>query len=225
MAHPIATFLEGIFRALSEDPATAGVHWTAREAVIYVNDFLLLLAEVRPDALAQVTAAHPLVAGTTQGLPAGAFQLFDVLANGAGEAVRLVDRKMLDASLPTWRSATAGQPTNYTFDESQPDTFEVYPPAPSSGATVKLRAAHYATPITLPLGSAAPTTVTGDLPFDDELVGAAREYVLYRCKSIDADFAPGVVAAAQTHLMQCARSLGVELAASQASSPKAAKGA
>jgi hypothetical protein len=220
MAKTNQSFIEEVLHQLMEDEATAGVRWKVYELVRYMNAGLLWIAEARPDAMSTYNHNFALSVGTRQTLPAGGYKLFEVLGNAAGGAVRLVDRKMLDAVLPAWRSG-AGSTTikNYVYDEREPETFEVYPPA-AIGAALRIRFAQHATPITVPSPSAVPSDVSGNVPLDDQNITALREYVLFRCKAKDADFAPGVVDAAQTHLSLAVQSLGVELAATGSTSPR-----
>lgn len=218
-----AAFIESLFTALSEDPTLAGVHWDARELVQYLNDGLNKIAVARPDAVTATAAAHALTAGVKQGLPTGGFKLFEVLANKTGNAVTPVDRRMLDACVPGWRIATGVQDILHCiYDPREPAAWESYPPA-ASGATVTVRYAAYPTPVTLPSADALPSAVGGNVPLPDLFVNPLREYCLYRAKSKDADFAPGVIAAAQQHLALCERDLGAELAATTATAPRKAQ--
>lgn len=215
-------FIESVLMALVEDKATAGVRYKVWEIVTYLNDGLRKIAEVRPDAVATTAAAHALAAGVTQGLPSGGFKLLEVLANKDGAAVTPVDRKILDACEPGWRALTGVQAVLHCiFDPREPATWECYPPA-ASGATVRVRYAAYPQAVTVPADTAVPNDVSGNVPLPDLFINALREYVLFRLKSKDAEFAPGVVAAAQQHLALCERDLGVELSATIANAPKKA---
>lgn len=220
MAKTNRAFIEEVMSHLMEVETTAGVRWLVRDIVRYMNAGLLWIAEARPDAVSTYNGNYALAVGARQTLPAGGFKLFEVLGTADGDAIRLVDRKMLDASLPGWRAATGSTtPKNYVYDEREPEVFEVYPPA-AIGAAVRLRYAQHATPITVPADSAVPSDVPGNVPLDDQHLTALREYVLFRAKARDADFAPGVVAAAQTHLSLAVQALGVEMAATNATSPR-----
>lgn len=220
MARTNQAFLEEVLGHLMEVESTAGTRWTVRDLVRYMNAGLLWIAEARPDALSTYNANYALAVGARQALPAGGFKLFEVLGTAAGAAVRLVDRKMLDAAMPGWRAATGSTTIkNYVYDEREPEVFEVYPPA-ASGAAVRIRYASHATPITVPADTAVASAVSGNVPLDDQFHNALREYVLFRAKAKDSDFAPGVAAAAQTHLSLAAQALGVELAATNSTSPR-----
>lgn len=218
-------FINSVLRPLMESVDTAGVRWTVREVCEYMNAGFVWIAENRPDAVEAYNPDFDLALGAKQALPTGGFKLFEVPANADGTAIRLVDRKMMDVALPGWR-AVAGSTTikNYVFDEREPDAFEVYPPA-ASGAAVQIRYAAHPTPITLPTENAIPSAVTGNVPLDDLRLNALREYIFYRCKSKDADFAPGVLAAAQAHLSMALQALGVELKATAATGPRSSDAA
>lgn len=217
-----AALIESVFKALLEDETAAGVRWDARELVQYENDGLVKIAVARPDAVTTTAAAHALSAGVAQGLPTGGFKLFEVLANKTGNAVTLVDRRMLDACAPGWRIETGAQDILHCiYDPREPAAWECYPPA-ASGATARVRYAAYPTPVSLPAANATPASVSGNVPLPDLFINPLREYMLFRAKSKDADFAPGVVAAAQQHLANCERELGAELAATAATAPRTA---
>lgn len=220
MAKSNREFIEDVMRLLTEDITTAGVHYKVHQIVRAMNAGLLWIAELRPDALSTYEPNHACAVGARQALPAGGFKLFEVLANANGAAVRLVDRKMLDAVMPGWRAATGSTTIkSYCYDEREPEVFEVYPPA-ASGAALRLRYAKHATAITVPADTAVPSGVSGNVPLDDQHVNALREYVLYLLKSQDADFAPGVVMAAQMHLQLASTALGAEYGATTATSPR-----
>lgn len=217
-----ASLIESVFKALSEDETVAGVHWDARELTQYLNDGLLDIAMTRPDSVTTFAAAHALTAGVRQTVPTGGFKLFEVLGNKTGNAVTPVDRRMLDACTPGWRIATGVQDILHCiFDPREPAAWECYPPA-ASGATAALRYAAYPTPVTLPSASALPSAVSGNVPLPDLFVNPLREFILYRAKSKDAEFAPGVLAASQQHLANANRMLGAELAATAATAPRKA---
>lgn len=217
-----AALIESVYKALVEDETAAGVRWDSRELVQYLNDGLLLFAQARPDLFSTEAASHALVAGVRQTLPTGGFKLFEVLANAAGTAVTPIDQKILNACVPGWRGVTqAANILHFMFDPRQPAYWECYPPA-TNGTTARLRYAAYAAPVSLPSASALPSAVSGDVPAPDVVINPLREYILYRAKSKDADYAPGVLAASQTHLANCERQLGAELAATAATAPRKA---
>lgn len=207
------SFIEGVLITLAEDEATAGERWTVAETVRAMNQGFLWIAEKRPDALATYDASAAIAAGSRQTLPSGGFKLLDA------PGLILADRRIMDAVLPGWRTATAATPTDYLYDERQPQVYWLYPPAAGS-STIPLLYAKHATAISAPAADAVPSAVSGNVPIDDELIPALRDYVLYVLKSKDADFAPGVVAAAQTHLQLATTALGVELQATVATSPR-----
>lgn len=218
-------FINSVLRPLMEAVDTAGVRWTVREVCEYTNAGLEWVAVNRPDAVEAYNANYALTAGAKQALPTGGFKLFEVPSNADGTAIRLVDRKMLDVALPGWRAATGSTTVkNYIYDEREPDSFETYPPA-ASGAAVRIRYAAHPTPLTLPSESAVPSAVSGNVPLDDQHINALREYVFFRCKSKDADFAPGVQAAAQAHLTLALQLLGVELKSTSATGPRSSDAA
>lgn len=217
-------FIESVFKALMEDKATAGTRWLVSEIVTYLNDGLLKIAVARPDSVTTTASAHTLSAGSKQTLPTGGFKLFEVLAATAGGAVTLIDQKLLNVCVPGWRAMTGvADIVHFMFDPREPASWECYPPAAASGATVRVRYAAYPTPVTVPSDAAIPSGVAGNVPLPDLFINPLREFVLFRAKTKDADFAPGVAAAAQQHLAIAERELGAELAATAATGPRTAQ--
>ena len=161
-----------------------GVRWLDTELLNWINDGQRLIALVRPDSSVSNTTVT-LVAGTKQTIPADGLRLLDVTrnigANGAGGRVcRNVDRDVLDTQNINWHSeAQMDVVKNFVYDNRDPKTFYVYPPATTSA---KLEIIYSKNPTNCV--DTASTLAVADIYADPLL-----NYVLYRAYSKDAEFA------------------------------------
>lgn len=112
-----------------------GIRWGDAELFDWTNDATNQLVVELPTARA-VSENIALVDGARQSLEApGAILLLDVTRNmksdgEIGRAIRIVDRQLLDDQEPDWYTkARSEKILHYTFDERQPRSFFVYPPA------------------------------------------------------------------------------------------------
>jgi hypothetical protein len=164
---------------------TTNTRWPASELIGWLNDAQLEIVLQKPEA-SITNESVAMTAGTKQSLPASGIQLIDVIRNmGAGgatpgNAIRIIDRKILDAQVPDWH-LTAGAAAvieHYMFDERDPENFYVYPP---SDATTQIEIVY----------SSAPTTVTAgqNISLADVYANCILDYILYRAYSKDADYA------------------------------------
>jgi len=171
---------------------TTGVRWPVTgELVLWVNDAQREIALLKPDASA-VNTTVTLASGTKQEIPSGGNRLLKVVRNmsassgGAGKrAIRLVDLSVLDSQTPNWHDpATTGDAAHtnivkhYSYEESNPRNFYVYPGV-SGNAYVEL------------VYSANPATValSDNLSIPDIFANAIMNYVLYMAYMKDAEFA------------------------------------
>lgn len=198
------------------------VRWTRTEKQDWINDAYREILLHRPDANSH-TATVLLAAGarqklydpTTINIP-GAIGILDVVRNMAAtsskRAIRLVERRILDAQLPGWANETPSvNVLHWMSDLKTPKEFLVYPPA-TALAQVEIvyssvPAAHALTAVQLdPLGN--DTTVVN---IDDIYVNAIVDYVLYRAFLKDAEVAANAARAA-SHLGAFNTSLGIKTA-------------
>jgi hypothetical protein len=171
---------------------TTGVRWPVTgELVLWINDAQREIALLKPDASA-VNTTVTLATGTKQEIPSGGNRLLKVVRNmsassgGAGKrAIRLVDLSVLDSQTPNWHDpATTGDAAHtnivkhYSYEESNPRNFYVYPGV-SGNAYVEL------------VYSANPATValSDNLSIPDIFANAIMNYVLYMAYMKDAEFA------------------------------------
>lgn len=133
-AQVIINDIEAILQDESND------FWTEAEHLKAINDGMKEICTIKPDAYT-VAASVTLAEGVVQDVPTGAFGIQDITCNmgvspGAtpGKAIRLINRKVLDAMNINWQSATAAAVVDYyMYDERYPLKFMVSPPQPSSG--------------------------------------------------------------------------------------------
>lgn len=161
-----------------------GVRWLDAEFLKWINDGQRVIALVRPDSCVSNTTVT-LVAGTKQSLPNDALRLLDIVRNinadnSAGRTVRLVDRSVLDTQNVNWHSETgAAVVKNFIYDNRDPKTFYVYPPALS---TSKLEILYSKNPTDV-------TTTSSTIAVADIYSDPLLNYVLHRAYSKDAEFA------------------------------------
>lgn len=193
-------------RILLKDPD--GVRWDDSTLLRWLNGAQLAIVGVRPDAKATKVDLD-LVPGVEQSIPAGGTRLLDVPRNVAGRAITLISRDDLNAYDPDWYSGSpAAIIKHYTFDESDPKSFEVYPPA-AAGAKARV------------LFAAIPTdcaTLDADVDLDDIFEGPLIDGICYRAWSEDGDSAPDAGRAANA-LATFMQALTGKSAADQASRP------
>lgn len=198
-------------RIVLHDPAAT--RWSDTELALWINDGCKYIALVRPDSCA-VNAAMTLAAGTKQsiaGLTPPGVRLLDVVRTSAGRGITIADRQELDTWRPTWHADTAGPTENYVYDNRDPKTFYVVPPA-TVGAQIDI--IYSRVPVEITSGELATVTLSPG----DEYADALLNYVLFRCYAKDAEATHNADLAAM-YLQACNASLGVKTTADVAMSP------
>jgi len=203
------------------------VRWPVSELVRWLNDAQRTVVKVRPDAT-NTTTSMTLVAGSRQdldnaGLSPPPAKLIEITRNTATtsskQAVRLVDRRILDAQTPGWHNLTGSvNIVHYMFDARDPKTFYVYPPA-TSAAQLEVMYAAYPSDITEPADGSIWSAVVGDLSMPDIYADDVLNLILYRAYSKDSEYA-GNAERAASYLNAVVASLGAEISATMAVSPK-----
>lgn len=201
---------------------STSIRWPTNELVRYLNDGQREVALHRPDAM-RANAAHPLVAGSRQTLPANGTKLIEVIRNSSGSkrAITQTKREILDASTVNsgWHNlAGTTEVLHFTYDPRDPTTFYVYPPAAASGASVDLVYAAMPADVTEPADGALYTAVSGSISVPDIYGNVLQDYILYRSYTKDSAYA-GNAARAQAHYTMFANALGIEIKATMAVSP------
>jgi len=179
----LASSIIGKARVILQD-ATA-VRWIDDEMLGWVNEGQREIVLLKPDA-SVTTSAVQLVAGTRQSIPATGIILLDVVRNMGsgstpGRAIKQINRTILDEQIPTWHvDAPSNTALYFTYNDSSPKTFYIYPPQTSSPTSVEV------------VYSSAPTDcalVSSAIALDDIYAGSLIDYVLYRAYSKDAEYA------------------------------------
>lgn len=174
---------------LNDQDAT---RWLDSELVSWINDAQKLIALVRPDASVSNTSLT-LVAGTKQSVPAGGFRLLDVIRNlgndgiTGGRSIRVVDREVLDSQDPMWHTgAQSGTIKHFIYDNRNPLTFYVYPPAV---AGTKIEVMYSVAPAEIVYSANnVNATMAALLTVADIYLESVLNYVMYRAYSKDAEF-------------------------------------
>lgn len=176
---------------LDKDRADDQARWTDDELIRWLNDSRMAILTRRPAACSK-TVVQTLVAGTLQSLPDGGVMLLDVVRNmgtdGAtpGRSIRRTDRQNIDDNDMYWhKGRSSTEISQFTYDDRNPKEYFVFPPA-TAGTRVQI--VHAAIP-------AAVTALTDNLDIGLEYMDAPVNYVCYRAKSKDSEYANAAEAA------------------------------
>lgn len=196
-----------------------GVRWVDGELAGWLNEFYQAAVGLKPD-VATVNEELTLAAGTKQTIPATGLRLLDVIRNTSGKmtGISVTTRKSLDTIRRAWHSDPAtNRIEHYVFDDLDPKTFYVYPPA-EAGATVEILYSIVPAPHDLTNGWA--TYSAEAFKLNDAHAPAATDYILYRAFSKDAE-SPQNLNRARMHYQNYAQQLTGKRQADQAYSPNA----
>jgi len=196
---------------------STGVRWPDSECLEWLNNGQRAIVNLRPEA-SVLNETMVLVAGTKQTIPASGIQLIDVIRNmvGAGQltpggVIRLVDREVIDSTVPTWHSDTAaanGEVQHYVFDGRDPKTFYVYPQSAGVNGVELIYSV-----------SPADVAAVGNvITLDDIYSNALLDYILYRGYSKDAEYA-GNISRASGHYQAFINSLGLGVKSNKSVNP------
>lgn len=187
---------------------TTNTRWPSDELFDWLSDGQREIVLNKPDAYA-TNEAVVTVEGTKQTIPAAGITLIDVIRNMGvtdgttpGNAIRIIEREILDAQRPDWHTETPVAVTlHYMFDKRDPKNFYVYPPQPGTDMGY----------LELIYSSAPPdpTDIAAVITLDDIYGNALLDYILYRAYSKDADYAANAMRAVG-HLSAFQKSLGIK---------------
>lgn len=171
--------LNGVRMTQLNDPEA--VTWSDAVLITALNQSLLMLALVRPDASSKI-ATLSLEAGSRQFIPNDGVRLLRVVRNidaaGAiGRAVRLVQQEDMDSMSPDWHIITGNIVKEYMFDSRSPKHFYIYPNVPA-GSKVEVEYSSY-------VDSVTETNVGDALPVSPVFAQPLQELMLYKLLSGD----------------------------------------
>lgn len=124
-------------------------------------------------------AEFTLLQDAMQTIPEGGVRFIDILRNVAGGPVRKIEKKVMDDVLPGWmiEETTAGI-EHFMFEEEKPTIFWIYPVPSDDTQKIKLS---YAAAVSLISDTEDP------LILPDIYIPAIKEYVLWRCQSMEGE--------------------------------------
>lgn len=177
---------------LDKDRGADEARWSDDELLRWINDCRMAILTRRPQACSKL-ASVALLAGTKQTIPENGVELYDITrnmgmdGNTPGRSIRRTDRQNLDDMDLTWhagpQSAVISQ---YTYDDRTPKTYYVSPPA-KVGTHIEIAYAAIPDPV---------SSLTDTLDLGLENMDAVVNYVAYRSKSKDSQYANAGEAAA-----------------------------
>lgn len=218
MAVTVADIVNHAKRILQETGAE-GTRWTNDELGGWLNEFYQAAVGLKPD-VSTVNEEVTLTAGTKQAIPSTGLRLLDVIRNTTGKmtGISVKSRQSLDAIRRAWHSDPATtRIEHYVFDDLDPRTFYVYPPA-DTGAAVEIL---YST-VPEPHDLSTTFAVYGGEVFklNDAHAPAATDYILYRAFAKDSE-TPQNLNRSQMHYQSYVQQLTGKRQADQAYSPNA----
>lgn len=186
------------------------IRWSKSELLMWINDAASEIV-VRKPAAGSKTTTLTLVGGVLQTLPERTHMLLDIVRNVNGKRITVADRHRLEDSAPNWYDMTANATRHYCYEDRNPQSFYVYPPATEGQQVEAVIAA-------IP---AKVEDVSGQLDLGIEYMGVIVSYALYRLLSKDSEEANASIAIA--HYQAFSEALGSGTAAQLDSSPNKAK--
>jgi hypothetical protein len=196
------------------------VRWSLAEISRWMNQAAGEIATMHPRASAQYLTLT-LGAGVRQDLrvidSAKAWiRLHELVCNVSGSdptgpTIRLVSRSAMDSVFRTWRASTgASAVKEYTLDEREPFTFDVYPPQSAAGTKVlALASVRPAAFCVLNAGATALSDASEVIPLADGFEVPLIDYTLFRMFSKDAND-PAYAGRAAMHLQAFQGAMGIE---------------
>jgi hypothetical protein len=177
-------------RTITNDPNDVVYSLSQKEQAL--NEAIRAVSLHRPDSAATTTNVA-LVSGTKQSLPSDCVRLIRVVRNksGAGatttgKSVRLMDLNRISDWVVDWHNVTGDDVLEYGYEQSNQNTFWVYPHIGS--ASNKFVEVIYQRSI--------PDVVSADtFPINDLYSVAVKEWMLYSLWSSDNEQSPNYQAA------------------------------
>lgn len=211
---PIATIINDA-RTVLQEVTVDGTRWTNDELAGWLNEFYQAAVALKPN-VSTVNETKTLDPGTKQTLTEGG--LVDVVRNTVGnmKSISVTSRRTLDTLRRNWHSEPATTTIEqFVFDELDPRTFYVYPPA-DSGAEVEL--IRWAVPAPHDVSTGIGVYGLELFKLDDAYAPAATDYLLFRAFAKDSE-SPANAGRSQTHYQLFLQRLTGKGQVDQATSP------
>lgn len=151
--------------------------WSDADLVRYLNEAVLQIALVRPDATAK-TSSVQLAAGTKQDIPADGLRFIKLTrnmgSNGStpGDSIGIADYDVLTQFSRNWHSqAQQSSVRDYVFDEVNPTVYFVDPPVTAS-PQVWVELVYSYAPVAV--------TLSDNIPLEDVYIGPIKDW-MRRC--------------------------------------------
>lgn len=211
----VSEIIERVSDLLLDKDRGSLARWPDDELIRWINDSRMAIITRKPSACAKV-AVVTLSQGSLQQSPTDMYLLLDISRNMGenkatpGRSVRRTDRQNIDDLDPYWHMTSGDEVTQFTYDERTPKVFYVYPPATTS---MSLEIMYSFVPV-------AVSSINDNLNMDIENIDAIVNYVAYRAKSKDSEYANAGEAAAYYTAFN--DSLGVMVQSQSSSSPNQA---
>ena len=172
-------------RTITNDPNDVVYSLSQKEQAL--NEGIRAVSLHRPDSAA-ITTNVALVSGTKQSLPSDCVRLIRVIRNKSGpggtttgKSVRLMDLNRISDRVVDWHNVTGDDVLEYGYEQSNQNTFWVYPHIGS--ASNKFVEVIYQRSI--------PDVVSADtFPINDLYSVAVKEWMLYSLWSSDNEQSP-----------------------------------
>jgi len=182
------TIIDKARTQLGDTEGATGTQYLVADLLKYLNEGQRKIAELDLQSNAQRESVK-MAEGSKQTLPSGSLGLIKVIRNMGtdgsteGQIVRKIDRMIMDNMLPDWHETDAATPTTfYVYDPLLNRlNYDIYPPAPAPGTQ-----AHY---LEIVHGETPDDITASEEILDDRFDGALVDYVLYRAKSMHAEYA------------------------------------
>lgn len=207
MAIRVRDFIDRVRNVLQET-STDGVRWSNPELVGYLNEAYQFILTLAPEASTD-NSEFSCAAGAKQSVPVNAIRLIDVVGNLEGSMlpVQQVDRSDMDKMRPGWRGeAGSKSQEKFMYDERDPRTFYVYPPA-LVGSLLEI-----VTVVEIDKHDVDTDYEDTAVFFllNDRYIIPAQEYILYCCYRKDAEDG-GNFALSQAYMKNAYNALGIKI--------------
>lgn len=162
------------------------VRWPKTEWLIWYNDAILFVVNLRPDKSVKNTSLVVDIANTKQSLPADGTALVTVTRNvDSGRPIRQINRNQLDDQYDNWHNQIESNIDHFVYDPRDPTSFYIYPRPSTVGHEIEIT--YNFTPIATTIPNFDSNVET--IGVDDSFVNSILDFMLYRAYSKDADYA------------------------------------